>query len=61
MAKQDSESPVAESPVADAPAVVHEAPTFTRLGTLSELTRGPNPFATDDGMGGTNGDEGSGL
>jgi hypothetical protein len=39
---------------------VHEPPTITRLGTLSELTLGEGEN-TDDVMGGVNGDMGSGL
>lgn len=38
----------------------HEAPTITRLGTLSELTLG-GPAGTDDMLGGGNGDFGSAM
>lgn len=49
---QDTEPPV------DEPDIAHQAPTITRLGTLSELTLGLGPN-TDDGVGGVNGDHGS--
>ena len=38
----------------------YEPPTFVRLGTLAELTLGPDPGGFDDGMGGQNADMGSG-
>ena len=41
----------------------HEPPTFTRLGTLAELTLGPPGLGTDDGFmnGGFNGDVGGSI
>lgn len=38
--------------------MVHEPPTLTRMGTLSELTLGSNILLSDDGFGagGDNGD-----
>ena len=53
--------PVSESPPGTAETAVYEPPTFTRLGTLAELTLGLDSSSSEDGAFGFAGDVGSGL
>lgn len=53
-------SPIAVAPAPAAQSTDREPPTFTRLGTLAELTLGLSLSGTDDGFMGYNGDGSTG-